>query len=81
MALELAPFGVRVNVVAPGRVATNRVRSQYSTEEWESANRRIPLGHPGEPEDVAEAVAFLASKASRHMTGQTIHVNGGRIMP
>lgn len=80
LALELAPFAVRVNVVAPGRIATKRVRSHYSTEDWESSNKRIPLGHPGEPEDVAEAVAFLASEASRHMTGQTLHVNGGRIM-
>ena len=80
LALELAPFGIRVNVVAPGRVATERVVASYSPEAWEAGNRRIPLGHPGEPEDVAEAVAFLASDASRHMTGQTIHVNGGRIM-
>ncbi len=80
LALELAPFAVRVNVVAPGRVATKRVRGAYSAQEWESSNKRIPLGRPGEPEDIAEAVAFLASEASRHITGQTIHVNGGRIM-
>lgn len=80
LALEVAPFGVRVNVVAPGRIATKRVRATYSDAEWEAAAQRIPLGHAGEPEDVAEAVAFLASDASRHMTGQTIHVNGGRIM-
>jgi 3-oxoacyl-[acyl-carrier protein] reductase/2-hydroxycyclohexanecarboxyl-CoA dehydrogenase len=81
LALELAPFGVRVNVVAPGRIATKRVRATYSDAEWEAAAKRIPLGHAGEPEDVAEAVAFLASDASRHLTGQTLHVNGGRIMP
>jgi 3-oxoacyl-[acyl-carrier protein] reductase len=80
LALELAPFGIRVNVVAPGRIATERVKGNYSAEEWEAGNKRIPLGHAGEPEDVSEAVAFLASDASRHMTGQTIHVNGGRIM-
>jgi 3-oxoacyl-[acyl-carrier protein] reductase len=80
LALELAPFGVRVNVIAPGRIATKRVRATYSDEEWNAANQRIPLGHAGEPEDVAEAVAFLASDASRHITGQTIHINGGRIM-
>jgi 3-oxoacyl-[acyl-carrier protein] reductase len=80
LALELAPFGVRVNVIAPGRIATKRVRATYSDEEWNAANQRIPLGHAGEPEDVAEAVAFVASDASRHITGQTIHVNGGRIM-
>jgi 3-oxoacyl-[acyl-carrier protein] reductase len=80
LALELAPFSVRANVVAPGRIATPRVRATYSDAEWEAAAKRIPLGHAGEPEDIAEAVAFLASDASRHMTGQTLHINGGRIM-
>ena len=69
LALELAPFGVRANVVAPGRIATKRVRATYSDAEWEAAAKRIPLGHAGEPEDIAEAVAFLASDSSRHMTG------------
>src|SRR4030095_1192658 len=78
--LWLAPLGVRANVVAPGRIATKRVRATYSDAEWEAAAKRIPLGHAGEPEDIAEAVAFLASDASRHMTGQTLHINGGRIM-
>ena len=80
LALELAPFGVRANVVArdeshqagPGDLLRRRVGSRC---------QRIPLGHAGEPEDIAEAVAFLASDASRHMTGQTLHINGGRIMP
>ena len=80
LALELAPYNVRANVVAPGRIATKRVRATYSVAEWEAAAKRIPLGHAGEPEDIAEAVAFLASDASRHMTGQTLHINGGRIM-
>jgi 3-oxoacyl-[acyl-carrier protein] reductase len=80
LALELAPFGARANVVAPGRIATKRVRATYSDAEWEAAAKRIPLGHAGEPSDVAEAVAFLAGDSSRHMTGQTLHINGGRIM-
>jgi 2-dehydro-3-deoxy-L-rhamnonate dehydrogenase (NAD+) len=80
LALELATCGVRVNTVAPGRIATPRVRASYTDTEWEAATKRIPIGHAGAPEDVAEAVAFLASDAAKHMTGQTIHVNGGRIM-
>jgi NAD(P)-dependent dehydrogenase (short-subunit alcohol dehydrogenase family) len=80
LALELAPFNVRANAVAPGRIATPRVRATYTDADWEAAAKRIPLGHAGEPEDVAEAVAFLASNAAKHMTGQTLHVNGGRIM-
>ena len=80
LALELAPSGVRVNAIAPGRIETPRVRANYTDAEWETAAKRIPLGHAGQPEDVAEAVAYLASDAAKHVTGQTIHVNGGRIM-
>lgn len=80
LALELATCGVRVNAIAPGRIATPRVRASYSDVEWEAAAKRIPIGHAGEPKDVAEAVYFLASDGAKHMTGQTIHVNGGRIM-
>lgn len=79
LALELAP-NVRVNAVAPGRIETPRVRSHYSEEEWKKSNERIPLGHPGAVEDVAETIAYLASDTAKHVTGQTIHVNGGRIM-
>ena len=80
LALELAFAGVRVNAVAPGRIETAKVRSHYTDAEWEKSNERIPLGHPGAVEDVAEAVAYLASDAAKHVTGQTMHVNGGRIM-
>ena len=80
LALELAPAGVRVNAVAPGRIETAKVRSQYTEAEWKASNERIPLGHPGAVEDVAEAVAYLASDAAKHVTGQVLHVNGGRIM-
>jgi 3-oxoacyl-[acyl-carrier protein] reductase len=80
LALELAADNVRVNAVAPGRIDTPRVRATYTDSEWAAAAKGIPLGHAGQPEDVAEAVAYLASDAAKHMTGQTIHVNGGRIM-
>jgi len=80
LALELATVGIRVNAVAPGRIETPRVRANYTDAEWEAAAKRIPMGHAGQPEDVAEAVAYLSSDAAKHMTGQTIHVNGGRIM-
>ena len=80
LALELAASGIRVNAVAPGRIATPRVRANYTDAEWETAAKRIPMGHAGAPEDVAEAVAYLAGAGAKHITGQTIHVNGGRIM-
>ena len=77
LALELAPFGVRANVVAPGRIATKRVRATYSDAEWEAAAKRIPLGHAGEPEDVAEAVAFLAGDSrSPHHRSDASHQRG-----
>ena len=60
LALELAADGVRVNAVAPGRIATPRVRTNYSAAEWDATAKRIPLGHAGDPEDVAEAVAYLS---------------------
>lgn len=80
LALELATTGVRANAVAPERIATPRIRANYTDAEWEAAAKRIPMGRAGEAEDVAEAVYFLASDAAKHITGQTIHVNGGRIM-
>ena len=80
LALELAPFGVRVNVIAPGRAGTKRVRSRYSDAEWVAENEKIPLKRAAEPADIAEVVAFLANESNRHMTGQTVHINGGRTM-
>ena len=81
LALELAPHGITVNAVAPGPTGTARVRGKYSDEEWAERAQGIPLGRCGEPEDIAEAVAFLASDGARYITGQTLHVNGGLVMP
>jgi len=81
LALELGPYGITVNAVAPGPTATERVRGKYSAEEWAERARGIPLGRTGEPEDIADAVLFLASDRARYITGQTLHVNGGLVMP
>jgi 3-oxoacyl-[acyl-carrier protein] reductase len=81
LALELAPFGVRVNVIAPGRTATPRVMGHYSPEAWAAAQKDNPMGRAAYPGDIAEGVAFLASDESGYMTGQTLHVNGGMVMP
>ena len=80
LALELAPFGIRVNVIAPGRTATPRVMGHYSPEGWAAAQKDIPMGRAAQPDDIAEGVAFLASDACGYMTGQTLHVNGGMVM-
>lgn len=81
LALELAPHGITVNAVAPGPTATERVRAHYTAEAWAERGRGIPLGRTGEPADIAEAVRFLASDRARYITGQTLHVNGGMVMP
>jgi 3-oxoacyl-[acyl-carrier protein] reductase len=81
LALEAAPFGVRVHAVAPGLTATERVRKIYSAESWATQGAAIPMGRAAEPADIAEGVAFLASTNAAFMSGQTLHVNGGMIMP
>jgi 3-oxoacyl-[acyl-carrier protein] reductase len=75
-ARELAPRGITVNAVAPGYIETEMTAS-LPKEKREEMIGRIPLGRPGKPEDVAAAVAFLASDRAAYITGQVIHVNGG----
>lgn len=79
LALELAPYGVRVNTIAPGLTATDRVRAVHTEEEWLRLSAGMPLGRAGEPRDIAEGVNFLASDDSAFMTGQLLHVNGGMV--
>ena len=79
LALELAPFGVRVNAVAPGLTATARVMTSHTEKEWREATEKIPMGRAAAPNDIAEAVNFLASDESSYITGQLIHVNGGMV--
>jgi 3-oxoacyl-[acyl-carrier protein] reductase len=81
LALELAPSNITVNVVAPGPTESPRVRPLFTDEEWAALERSIPMQRVGQPLDVARVVTFLASDAAAYMTGQTLHVNGGLIMP
>jgi NAD(P)-dependent dehydrogenase (short-subunit alcohol dehydrogenase family) len=74
VANELAREGIRVNVVAPGLIATDMVTPQLA----ESARGGIPVGRLGQPEEIAEAVAFLLSPAASYMTGSVMTVSGGR---
>ncbi len=76
LALEVAKEGININAVAPGRVATERVRSHYSDEAWAEAVAQIPMARTGTPEEIASAVLFLATDENKYVTGQTIHVNG-----
>jgi NAD(P)-dependent dehydrogenase (short-subunit alcohol dehydrogenase family) len=79
-ALELASYQVRVNAIAPGITDTAQPRYGMSEEELQAAGRQVPLGRMGTPEDVADLAVFLACEESRHITGQTIHVNGGQYL-
>jgi NAD(P)-dependent dehydrogenase (short-subunit alcohol dehydrogenase family) len=78
MALDLAPFGIRLNVVGPGAIHTE----EYEPAGEEAKIRRgqtVPLGRVGYPEDIAGAVAFLASDDASYITGQTLYVDGGML--
>jgi 3-oxoacyl-[acyl-carrier protein] reductase len=83
-AQEGGPVGVRVNAIAPGFVVTpmtQRGDAERMASVEDSMRRRSPLGAIGEPEDIANAVLYLASDASRFMTGQILRPNGGTVMP
>lgn len=79
VARELASRGVTVNGVAPGYIKTE-MTSGLSEDVTEKIRSEIPMGVLGEAEDVAGAVAYLASEEARYVTGQFIHVNGGMFM-
>ncbi|MEE9402951.1 MAG: SDR family oxidoreductase, partial [Desulfobacteria bacterium] len=78
-ARELAPRGITVNAVAPGFIDTP-MTAGLSEKVKEAMLAQVPLGRIGQPEDVAEVVAFLASEKASYITGQVIHVNGGMYM-
>jgi 3-oxoacyl-[acyl-carrier protein] reductase len=77
MALELAPYRIRVNAIAPGLTDTAQPRYGSSEAELADMARAIPLGRMARPEDIARAAVFLASDSAGFVTGQTLHVNGG----
>jgi 3-oxoacyl-[acyl-carrier protein] reductase len=79
-ALELGPHGVRVNVLAPATILSERVKRNMDEERLASIAAMSPLGTIGVPEDPALAALFLASDSARWMTGVTLDVAGGRIM-
>jgi len=79
LARELGSRNITVNCVAPGFIETD-MTAGLPPEQQQALLGQIPLGHLGKPEDVAFAVAFLASSQAAYITGQEIHVNGGMYM-
>jgi NAD(P)-dependent dehydrogenase (short-subunit alcohol dehydrogenase family) len=78
-ALEAAPHGVRVNAVAPGPVETSLLnRFAGSAERKNAMIKGVPLGRLGRTEDIAQAIVFLASSNADFLSGEIVHVNGGK---
>ena len=82
-AMELGPFGITVNAVAPGLILTDMVRGERSEQEYHDLIKRIGersmVGRVGQPDDIANAVAFLAAPESGFITAQVLTVDGGRM--
>lgn len=80
-AIEFAPHGITVNGVEPGNILTEGMKQHRSPEFIRSMQAMVPLGRLGTPRDVANAVLFLASDEAEYVTGTTIVVDGGQILP
>ena len=76
-AMELAPAGITANAVAPGPIDTDMLREAYSPELYEKTRASVPVGRFGQPEDIANAVAFLLDDRSGFVNGQVLHCCGG----
>lgn len=79
LAREIGSRNITVNVVAPGFIDTDMTQ-KLGGDAREALQKQIPLERLGKPEDIAAAVAFLASKEAGYITGETLHVNGGMLM-
>lgn len=78
LADDWGKFGITVNTLAPGWFRTAQNKVMYEDTEWvDYLTERIPLKRPGQPDDLDGAIVFLASEASRYVTGQTLLVDGG----
>lgn len=77
LAMEIAPRGMRANVIQPGMIETPILKAYAMAEELEQFKNSSPLGHPGEPEDIAYGCVYLLSDASKFVTGSIITIDGG----
>ena len=78
MAVELAPYGIRVNTIAPGYIETDMNREFFATQAGQRLIKRIPQRQLGQVEDLDGVLLLLASDASRYMTGSVITIDGGQ---
>ena len=79
MALSLAPYGIRVNAIGPGTIATAMAGTVNDPKAAHAILSRTPLGRVGQPEEIASLAVFLASDGASYMTGQTVYADGGRL--
>lgn len=77
---SLAKKGIRVNAVAPGPIWTPLIPSTFPPEKVAEFGKDVPMGRPGQPEEVAPCYVFLASEDSRYISGQVLHPNGGEVV-
>ncbi|MHC4389414.1 MAG: SDR family NAD(P)-dependent oxidoreductase [Planctomycetota bacterium] len=80
LAKEVASYNITVNAIVPGLTLSPRIRRLYNEAYRQEVTKTIPLGRFAEPEDIADAILFLASDAARYITGVTLDVTGGRLM-
>jgi len=80
LAVELAPFGILVNCVAPGWVVTDMTRDDLLGARRDAILQTIPLARAGTPDEIAGAVLYLASELSTFVTGEILNVNGGAVL-
>ncbi len=82
IAMELAPYGIRVVTVAPGYTHIPENDSPDGPPAWvETVSRRIPIGRIAEPREIGDAVVFLASDSAGYITGTTLTIDGGALLP
>lgn len=77
LAVDLAPYKINVNAIAPGAIATEGLGATLDQRTIQAYRKRIPWGARGRPKDIGNVVAFLASDEARYITGQVIYVDGG----